>query len=126
MEKMKAPQKNKISGILWGVFSVVFFIGSFALTSLGLLTPLRPYEWAYEPGDSPDGFALKPDEDCAAFIFVTCSAAILLLVISWIMGKFGKAGFFQKEKAITNAVYLIWLIIPAARLIYVFRETHSF
>ena len=43
--------------IFLGVLAVVSFLGSFVLTFLALLAPLRPYDWG-----PPDGLSLQPDD----------------------------------------------------------------
>ena len=53
--------------IFLGALAAVSFLGSFVLTFLANLIPLRPYDWG-----PPDGLSLQPDDDCACFIFVSC------------------------------------------------------
>ena len=67
--------------ILCGILSAVSLLGSLVLTCMGLLAPLCPYT---------EELASKVDDDCAAFIEITCFFSILLLGISLAGLKFGK------------------------------------
>ena len=93
--------------ILCGILSAVSLLGSLVLTCMGLLAPLCP---------DTEELASKVDDDCAAFIEITCFFSILLLGISLAGLKFGKFDIFQK--IITKVVYLVWFIMTLARLIY--------
>ena len=61
------------------------FLGSFILTCLALLAPLRPYTEAE--------IETIVDDDCVAFIGVACCFSLFLLAISLIILKFGKFDF---------------------------------
>lgn len=50
--------KSAVIKIFLGALAAVSFLGSFVLTFLALLIPLRPYDWG-----PPDGLSLQPDDD---------------------------------------------------------------
>lgn len=94
------------------------FLGSFVLTCLALLAPLRPYDYGPQ-----DALSLQTDDDCACFIFITCILSLFLLGISLIILKFGKFDFSRKQP--TKIVYLFWIVVTMARLFYVIPYFHG-
>ncbi len=90
------------------------FLGSFVLTCLALLTPLRPYTEA-EIETIVD--------DCVAFIGVACCFSLFLLGISLIILKFGKFDFSRKLP--TKIVYMFWIVVTMARMFYVIPYFHG-
>lgn len=91
------------------------FLGSFVLTCLALLTPLRPYTEAE--------IETIVDDDCVAFIGVACCFSLFLLGISLIILKFGKFDFSRKLP--TKIVYMFWIVVTMARLFYVIPYYHG-
>ena len=91
------------------------FLGSFVLTCLALLTPLRPYTEAE--------IETIVDDDCVAFIGVACCFSLFLLAISLIILKFGKFDF--SRKLFTKIVYMFWIVVTMARLFYVIPYFHG-
>ena len=101
-----------------GTLAAVSFLGSFVLTFLALLIPLRPYDWG-----PPDGLSLQTDDDCACFIFVSCFLSTILLGISLISLKFAKIGI--SKKMATKIVYMFWIVVTLARMFYVLPYYHG-
>lgn len=91
------------------------FLGSFVLTCLALLTPLRPYTEAE--------IETIVDDDCVAFIGVACCFSLFLLGISLIILKFGKSDFSRKLP--TKIVYMFWIVVTMARMFYVLPYYHG-
>ena len=91
------------------------FLGSFVLTCLALLTPLRPYTEAE--------IETIVDDDCVAFIGVACCFSLFLLGISLLILKFGKFDFSRKLP--TKIVYMFWIVVTMARLFYVIPYFHG-
>ena len=91
------------------------FLGSFVLTCLALLTPLRPYTEAE--------IETIVDDDCVAFIGVACCFSLFLLGISLIILKFGKFDFSRKLP--TKIVYMFWIVVTMARMFYVLPYYHG-
>ena len=105
--KMKRSTFIKIS---LGALAAVSFWGSFVLTFLALLIPLRPYDWG-----PPDALSLQTDDDCALSIF--------LLGVSLISLKFAKIGI--SKKMATKIVYMFWIVVTLARMFYVLPYYHG-
>lgn len=91
------------------------FLGSFVLTCLALLTPLRPYTEAE--------IETIVDDDCVTFIGAACCFSLFLLGISLIILKFGKFDFSRKLH--TKIVYMFWIVVTMARLFYVIPYYHG-
>lgn len=115
---MKKKTNFTIMTCLGCFLLMVFFWGSFVFTCMGMLAPLRPYDWGPQ-----DGLSLQTDDDCACFIFFSCLISMFFLAISWICLIFGKSVFFQKP--IIKFVYLFWFIVTLIRLIYVYPYFHG-
>ena len=94
---------------------LVSFLGSFVLTCLALLTPLRPYTEAE--------IETIVDDDCVTFIGAACCFSLFLLGISLIILKFGK--FVFSRKLPTKIVYMFWIVVTMARLFYVIPYYHG-
>ena len=110
--------KSAVIKIFLGALAAVSFLGSFVLTFLALLIPLRPYNWG-----PPDALSLQTDDDCACFIFVSCFLSTFLLGISLISLKFAKIGI--SKKMATKIVYMFWIVVTLARMFYVLPYFHG-
>lgn len=101
--------------ILLGAPAVVSFLGSFVLTVLALLIPLRPY------GEPELRYIV--DDDCVTFIGAACCFSLFLLGISLLILKFGKFDF--SRKLFTKIVYMFWIVVTLARMFYVLPYYHG-
>ena len=101
--------------IFFGVLAAVSFLGSFVLTFLANLIPLRPY------GEPELRYIV--DDDCACFIFVSCFLSIFLLGVSLISLKFAKISI--SKKMATKIVYMFWIVVTMARMFYVLPYYHG-
>ena len=91
------------------------FLGSFVLTCLALVTPLRPYTEAE--------IETIVDDDCVTFIGAACCFSLFLLGISLLILKFGKFDF--SRKLFTKIVYMFWIVVTMARMFYVLPYYHG-
>ena len=114
----KKMNKSAVIKIFLGALAAVSFLGSFVLTFLALLIPLRPYDWG-----PPDGLSLQPDDDCACFIFVSCFLSTFLLGMSLVCLKFGEFGI--TKSMVTKLVYMFWIVVTMARMFYVLPYYHG-
>ncbi len=101
--------------VFLGALAAVSFLGSFVLTVLALLIPLRPYA---EPE-----LRYIVDDDCACFIFVSCFLSTFLLGMSLVCLKFGKFGI--TKSMVTKLVYMFWIVVTMARMFYVLPYYHG-
>ena len=111
----KKMNKSAVIKIFLGALAAVSFLGSFVLTFLALLIPLRPY------GEPELRYIV--DDDCACFIFVSCFLSTILLGISLISLKFAKIGI--SKKMATKIVYMFWIVVTLARMFYVLPYYHG-
>ncbi len=111
-------ERSTFIKISLSILAAVSFLGSFVLTFLANLIPLRPYDWG-----PPDGLSLQTDDDCACFIFVSCFLSTFLLGVSLISLKFAKIGI--SKKMATKIVYMFWIVVTLARMFYVLPYYHG-
>jgi len=101
-----------------GVLFVVPFSGAFILVFLGLLIPLREYQW-----DSPAPYSMQTSDDSALFIFSVCILSIVFLGVSWLVAVFGKVHFIRNIKG--RLLYLFVMVACLVRMVYVWPYLHG-
>lgn len=59
---------------------IFLFVGALFFEILGLLVPLREYQW-----DAPAKYSNQTSADGALFIIASCAISIVLFLLTWIM-----------------------------------------